>query len=121
MSPITYIEAKVGYFMRDFAEPRFDSVTGINYSAALTWNPSEFITVKGEFRRDIEDVVLLNTSSAVITLYRLGLEYEFLDNLLVHVDGAYETTVFNELTRDDTIYLYRNGNRLTVAASASEG
>ncbi|MBM3602045.1 MAG: hypothetical protein FJX35_27955, partial [Alphaproteobacteria bacterium] len=45
---------------------------------------------------------------------RLGLEYEFLDNLLVHVDGAYETTVFNELTRDDTIYSFGTGLRYLI-------
>jgi hypothetical protein len=114
VSPLTYIDAKVGYFTRDFSEPTFNSVSGINYAASITWNPSEFITVKGQFRRDIEDVILQNTSSAVVTVYRLGLEYELLDNVLLHLDGAYETAVFNELARNDKVYAVATGVRYLI-------
>ena len=95
ISPQTYVEARVGYFIRDFEETRFNSVSGINYAAAFTWNPTDFLTVRGQFRRDIQDVILQNTSSAVSTSFGLNLEYEFLDNLLLNVEAAQSHVTFN--------------------------
>jgi hypothetical protein len=114
ISPLTFVEARVGYFLRDFEEPRFKSVTGINYAARFVWNPTEFLTLTGQFRRDIQDIILLNTSSAVSTLYRLGLEYEFLDNLLLNADVAQERTTFSALARKDQETLLAVGARYLI-------
>lgn len=114
ISPQTYVEARVGYFLRDFEEQRFNSVSGINYAAAFTWNPTDFLTLRGQFRRDIQDVILLNTSSAVSTFFRLGLEYEFLDNLLLNVEAAHERVTFNELARKDQESLIAMGARYLI-------
>lgn len=114
ISPQTYVEAQVGYFVRDFEETRFDSVSGINYAATFTWNPTDFLTVRGRFRRDIQDVILLNTSSAVATSFGLGLEYEFLDNLLLNVEAAQSRVTFNQLARKDQDTLLAMGARYLI-------
>jgi hypothetical protein len=89
-------------------------VSGVNYAAAFTWNPTDFLTLRGQFRRDIQDVILQNTSSAVSTFFRLGLEYEFLDNLLLNVEGAHERVTFNEFARKDQETLIAMGTRYLI-------
>ena len=87
----------------------------------LVENPSvrllSYENIKTIFRDNV------NLAYIPLTTLSFAFEYHFvghkpfiyhLDNVLLHVDGSYEKTVFNELARTDTEYTFAAGARYLI-------
>lgn len=106
---VTYLEATAGYFSRDFEDPALSDPQGISFGGRMVWNPTGVTTVQAELDRDVRESTLNNVSGVVQTTLTLGLDHEFLYNLLVGSRLTYETSEFEGTGRDDQRLVARLG------------
>jgi hypothetical protein len=91
----------IGYINQDYAAPLPD-VSGINYGAALTWYPTQLLTVRLNAARQLVDTTLPGASASDNRSFGVIFDYEFLRNVLVRANFDYLMSVFPGSTREDS-------------------
>ncbi len=115
-SSLLYVEAGVGYFHRDYRDPRLKSSNGVSALARFYWNPTETLSFEGQLSRGISesDAVATGGSSkgAIATAASLRAGWSAADNILLDAGiGFYHFDYSNGVSRIDKFYTFDAGAR----------
>ncbi len=93
-----------GFQEQSFDDPNFSPVSGIAYGASVDWYVTPLTTVR--FRADtaIEDTTSGGASAFESQTVGVGVDHEFLRNLVASVDLEYTEEDFASSARKDEIY-----------------
>ena len=94
-------ELSVGYGERDYADPRFKSVTGPLLNANLIWTPTALTTVTFTAQDAINDATLAGAAATLAHLYSLDIAHRLQRNFLVGASASYETEKYYGLLQTD--------------------
>lgn len=113
---LLYLEAGIGYFHRDYRDPRLKSSNGISALGRFYWNPTETVSFEGEVSRGISesDATATGGSSkgAVATSASLRAGWLAADNFLIDAGiGFYLFEYNNDIDRTDRFYTFSLGGR----------
>jgi hypothetical protein len=113
---LVYLEAGVGYFHRDYRDPRLKSENGISALARFYWNPTETLSFEGQVSRGISesDASATGGSSkgAISTAANLRAGWSAADNILFDAGiGFYHFDYNNGVSRIDKFYTFEVGAR----------
>lgn len=82
-------DMSVGYLERHYDDARLSSLSGINGFFNLKWRPTTLTTVTGRVSHDINETTQAYVSGVKATAINLGLEHEFMRNVLFKAGGNY--------------------------------
>ena len=112
-SELIYVEAGIGYMRRNYRDNRLGSESGLSALARLYWNPTETLSIEGEFSRNISesDAVATGGSSkgAVQTGGTLRAGWLAADNVLLDAGVGFHHFNYNDTSRTDRFYLFDAG------------
>jgi hypothetical protein len=94
-------EAFVGYRTEYFDDSEFDTESGINYGANLTWLPTQLTTVTLTGGSDFEPTTNEDASSNFQTTVGLRVDHELLRNVLIGAEGGYVRSDFENTNVTD--------------------
>lgn len=103
-SGVTFLEFGAGFTTRSYDEPSFETQTNIDFSAKLVWNPTDLLTVKANAGRSTAESSTPGESGVLTSSYSLGLNYAFLDNIILGLDTSYTQGDNQEQARVDNDY-----------------
>lgn len=115
-SSLVYLEAGIGYFHRDYRDPRLKSSNGISALARFYWNPTETLSFEGQITRGISesDATATGGSSkgAISTGVNLRAGWSAADNIVLDAGfGFYHFDYDNGVKRTDKFYVFDVGGR----------
>lgn len=91
----------VGYIRQSFEDPRFASFSGLNYNAALSYQPTTLTSLTLTAGRRLTDSALLSVAGVLTNDIRLAAEHELLRNLLLQGHVAYSNFTYRGIDRSD--------------------
>ena len=83
----------------------FQTQTNIEFSAKLVWNPTYLLTVMANAGRSTAESSTPGESGVLTLSYSLGLDYAFLNNIILGVDTSYTEGNNQEQARVDNDYV----------------
>jgi hypothetical protein len=94
-SSVTFLDFGIGYLERDFSNPALPRASGPAARGALTWNPTELITVGASLNRDVVESTTFGIAGYFRTAARVSLDYEYDYNIIFGgaVDYARENAI----------------------------
>lgn len=115
----------IGYSIRDYTAPIYETIRGISGEAQLELFPTELFTITAGAQRSIEDSAFGNRSAFFDTRFSLRGDYEVMNNLILTGSGEFSRQDFIEgdfgssVFRAGTSARYLVSRRLTLDASLS--
>lgn len=109
LTGVTFVEAGLGYFHRNYDDSDFNDRDGIDFTLRLTWNPTDLLTVDASGGRVVSQTSLDGASGAVTSFADLTFDYELAEGLVLSPSGAFRNDDFGDNERDDDTYLARLG------------
>jgi hypothetical protein len=103
-SGVTFLEFGAGFTTRSYDESSFKSQTNLDFTAKLVWNPTDLLTLNANARRSTAESSTPGESGVLTSSYSLGLDYSFLDNIVLGVDTSYTQGDNQEQARIDNDY-----------------
>lgn len=103
-SGVTFLEFGAGFATRSYDEPSFNTQTNIDFSAKLVWNPTDLLTLKANAGRSTAESSTPGESGVLTSSYSLGLDYAFLDNIVLGINTSYTEGDNQEQARVDNDY-----------------
>ncbi len=97
-------EVFAGYQEQFFDDPSFSPVSGIAYGAAVDWYVTPLTTVRVSADTAIEDTTSGGASAFESQTVAVGVDHEFLRNLVASLDVEYTQEDFASSARKDEIY-----------------
>lgn len=94
-------EISGGYMMQDYDSAAFDNTTGYAFHGALTWNPTQLMTVNLSGDRIISETTVAAASGHVDTLVSASVDYEILRNLIGSPYVRYTIEDYQGVNRED--------------------
>ncbi len=104
LSGVTFLQAGVGAFRRDFDDPDFATETGASVSARAVWNATDLQTVTLAASRGLEETGEAGASSVVETSVDLGVDFDLADNFVVNTRLGFQNEDFGDSDREDDVY-----------------
>ena len=98
-------DASVGYLSQDFKDVRFQDIDGFGARVRLEWFPTELTTVTGNFRRVVEDSVVVGAGGFLSTTASLQVDHELMRNVILTGQVAYAADAFEGVDREDDRWL----------------
>jgi hypothetical protein len=94
-SAVTYLDFGIGYLQRDFRDPTLPRARGLTARGALTWNPTDLITVGASLTRDVVETTTLGIAGFFRTEGKLSFDYEWRYNVILQssIDYAREDPI----------------------------
>lgn len=114
-------EVFAGYQEQDFDDPLFAPVSGLAYGASVDWFVTPLTTLRFSADSSIEDTNSGTASSFERMQAGIGLDHEFLRNVVASADFAYAQENFQGSTRKDDVYLYDLGVNYLINQNFSIG
>ncbi|MEQ9519919.1 MAG: outer membrane beta-barrel protein [Parvibaculum sp.] len=102
-------EVFAGYQEQEFDNPLFAPVSGIAFGASVDWFVTPLTTLRFTADSAIEDTNSGTASSFERMQAGVGLDHEFLRNLVASADFAYAQETFQGSNRKDEVYVYDLG------------
>ncbi len=102
-SAATFAELGAGYLRQSYDEPSFNTIGGFSIDGKLIWNPTGLVTVTAGLTRRVDETTERGVSGILTTDGTLGLDYEYLYNLIVSLRFGYSLQNFQGIQRDDTV------------------
>jgi hypothetical protein len=103
-SGVTFLEFGAGFTTRSYDESSFKSQTNLDFTAKLVWNPTDLLTLNANAGRSTAESSTPGESGVLTSSYSLGLDYAFLDNIVLGVDTSYTQGDNQEQARIDNDY-----------------
>jgi hypothetical protein len=95
VSGVTFAELAAGYLVERYDEERFKTIKGPTFSATLTWNATDLLTITANGARTIEETASQDASGIFVTAAYLAADFELRDDLVLTLAARYR----NEDTR----------------------
>lgn len=102
-------EVFAGYQEQSFDDPSFSAVSGIAYGASVDWYVTPLTTVRLSADTAIEDTTSGGASAFESQTVGIGVDHEFLRNLVASLDVDYTEEDFSSTARKDEIYEFEVG------------
>lgn len=99
----------VGWMEQDYTDPSLRDADGYSADATVRWNLTELTTVRGTFARAINETTTDDASAIIATSYGLGVDHEFLRNLVATADANYQNSDYEGISREDDLMSFRLG------------
>ena len=97
-------EVFAGYREQSFEDPAFAAVSSVAYGATVDWYVTPLTTLRFRADNTIEDTTSGGASSFERQSVRVGLDHEFLRNLVASLDLEYAQENFQGSAREDQTY-----------------
>lgn len=97
-SPVTFLEAGIGYIDSRFDDEAFDDVSKPSALLKLIWNATPLLTLNSGLHRLFEPTTEAGYSGTLKTIFDIGLDWEARYNLLVGVGYSYLDEEFLDST-----------------------
>ncbi|MBV9835622.1 MAG: outer membrane beta-barrel protein [Alphaproteobacteria bacterium] len=112
-------EAGLGYFHRDYNDPRLPPVGGLSALARLYWNPTDQISIELEGKRGVTEyrtaVVGVASGNAISTSMQVRAGYLPIDQLLFDAGFAWQQLDYTApLNRTDNYYTFDIGAKYYI-------
>lgn len=117
--------AAIGYQSQRYDDPAFPRIRGLDFSAALEWNPTRLLTWTLEARRTIQRSPLVGVAGIRQSRYGARIDYEWRRNVLLsarldHTVGAFGGTARRQTDLAGAVTLDWLANRhLRVSAQGT--
>lgn len=95
------LEGYIGYQNQDFDDPSFADISGVVWELEGVWLPSGLTTVAFHLERIIGETTLVNGSGIFMTTFEVGIDHEFLRNLIASLVFEYQKWDYQGITRKD--------------------
>lgn len=96
-------EIYAGYQEQDFESPAFGDVSGAAYGANIDWYVTPLTTVRFGAAKSLQDTTTVGASSFDQQQFSVGVDHEFLRNLIASVDVAYAMEDYEGTSREDDV------------------
>ena len=114
-------EVFAGYQEQSFDDPVFAPASGIAYGASVDWFVTPLTTLRFSADSSIEDTSSGSASSFERMQAGIGIDHEFMRNLVASADIAYAEENFQGSNRKDEIYVYDLGINYLIDRHFSVG
>ncbi|MEG8053177.1 outer membrane beta-barrel protein [Sphingomonas aerolata] len=102
VTPLLYGSIGIGYFAQTYREPSLDGTNGLNYSAAITWNPTLLATASFTLNRALQRAPSPTLGAITTTTGTLIADYELRRNLIVGATAGYSRNLYGLIDRTQT-------------------
>ncbi|VXC85743.1 conserved hypothetical protein [Sphingomonas sp. T1] len=102
VTPLLYGSIGIGYFAQTYREPSLDGTNGLNYSAAITWNPTPLATASFTLNRALQRAPSPTLGAITTTTGTLIADYELRRNLIVGATAGYSRNLYGLIDRTQT-------------------
>lgn len=99
----TFGDVFVGYRNQEYDDPTLDSVSGLSYGAALTWNATTLTTAKLNLSRTLEETTANGASGYFANRAGLTVDHELLRNMLIGGGASYTLNDYEGIDREDDV------------------
>lgn len=113
-SGVTFLDFGAGVTRRNYDEPSFQSQTNLDFSGRFVWNPTDLISVTGSVGRSTAESSTPGESGVLTTTYSLGLDYAFLDNIIISGGLSHVVGINQQSGRTDLDYTGNVGVKYLV-------
>jgi hypothetical protein len=96
-------EFGAGYVQQRFVDPTIGTIDGPSYRARLTWRPTRLLDVHFNAEQLVTETADTSSVGVLANAMQLGIDYELLRNVILSVDGGYETNRFFGQQRKDRV------------------
>jgi hypothetical protein len=96
-------EFGAGYVQQRFVDPTIGTIEGPTYRARLTWRPTRLLDVHFNAEQLVTETADTSSVGVLANAVQLGVDYELLRNLILSVNGGYETDRFFGQLRQDRV------------------
>ncbi len=93
-----------GWMEQDYADNSLRDADGYSLDARVRWNLTELTTIRGTASRTINETTTSGASATVGSNLGVGVDHEFLRNLVAKADLKYGLSEYEGLTREDDKY-----------------
>jgi hypothetical protein len=93
-----------GWMEQEYADSALRDVDGYSLDATVRWNLTELTTIRGNASRSINETTTSGASATVGSSLGIGVDHEFLRNLVAKADLKYGLSEYEGLTREDDKY-----------------
>jgi hypothetical protein len=102
-SGVTFAELAGGYLVEHYDESRFSTIQGPTFSATLTWNATDLVTVTLNGARSIEETASAEASGIFATSAYLTGDFEVRDDLIFTFGLRYRNEDTRGLDRTEDV------------------
>lgn len=99
ISPLLYGSVGIGYLTQTYRDRTLKGTNGLDYSAAVTWNPTPFITGSFTLNRSLQRAPSATLGAITTTSGTLTADYEMRRNLLLGVTAVYAHNLYGLIDR----------------------
>jgi hypothetical protein len=96
-------EFGAGYVEQRFVDPTIGTIAGPSYRARLTWRPTRLLDVHLNAERLVTETADTSSVGVLADAVQLGIDYELRRNIIVSLNGGYETDRFFGQSRKDHV------------------
>jgi hypothetical protein len=91
----------VGYLWRNYQEPSFASLNGLNYDAAIVWNPTTLVTVTVKAAKTVEESPSIGISGIVANTFSGSVDWELTRKIILSGSLDYVREKYRAIDRTD--------------------
>lgn len=96
-------EFGAGYVQQRFDDPTIGTIAGPSYRARLIWRPTRLIDVHLNAEQLVTETADTSSVGVLADAVQLGVDYELRRNIIVSLNGGYETDRFFGQARKDHV------------------
>jgi hypothetical protein len=96
-------EFGAGYVEQRFDDPTIGTIAGPSYRARLTWRPTRLLDVHLNAEQLVTETADTSSVGVLADAVQLGVDYELRRNVIVSLNGGYETDQFFGQLRTDHV------------------
>jgi hypothetical protein len=96
-------EFGAGYEQQRFVDPTIGTIEGPTYRARLTWRPTRLLDVHLNAEQLVTETADTSSVGVLADAVQLGADYELRRNVILSVNGGYETDQFFGQVRKDKV------------------
>jgi hypothetical protein len=112
-TPLLRTRLAVGYLSRRYDDPGVSDLGGLAVDLQADYLVSQLTTVSLAARRDVQDAILPDSPGFTATRVQARVDHEYLRNLLLHAQVAFEKDNFVDIDRRDTQFRLEAGASYT--------
>jgi len=103
VSGVTFAELAAGYLVERYDETRFNTIKGPTFSATVTWNATDLMTLTLNGARTIEETASADASGIFVTSASLTSDFEVRDDLILTLGLRYRNEDTRGLDRTEDV------------------